>query len=76
MTVPDIQRKVRQHDNELVAIYEILTDHGKDLREIKVTLAGHSAKLEDHGRTLAEHGRKLDDFGAKLDEVLALLRGR
>lgn len=69
MTLPDIQHKVRQHDNELEAIYEILTDHGQDLREIKATLA-------DHGATLADHGRKLDDQGAKLDEVLALLRGR
>jgi hypothetical protein len=62
MTAPGIQRKVRQHDNELASIYEIRHDHGEELREIRTILA-------DHGATLAEHGRKLD-------EVLELLRGR
>lgn len=59
---PDLERKVRRHDNDLEAIYEILTDHREDLVQIKATLA-------EHGSILAEHG-------SKLDELLALLRGR
>ncbi|MGH3906581.1 MAG: hypothetical protein ACRDTE_20730 [Pseudonocardiaceae bacterium] len=82
MGSPELQRKVRQHDNDLAAIYEILTEHGDDLTEIKLTLADHGAKLADHGAKLAEVGSKLDELsstvngqGSKLDELLALLRG-
>lgn len=62
MGSPELQRKVRQHDNELLAVYDILNGHSDDLTEIKATLA-------EHGSTLAEHGVKLDDQGAKLTAV-------
>jgi chromosome segregation ATPase len=61
MATPELQHKVRQHDNELEAIYEIVSGHGEDLIEIKAALA--------------EIGSKVDEQGAKLDELLAVLRG-
>jgi hypothetical protein len=90
MGSPELKRKVRQHDNDLAAIYEIVAGHSDDLIEIKATLAEHGSMLAEHGAMLAEHGAKLAEVdwkldhlsstvaeqGTKLDELLALLRGR
>lgn len=75
MATPELQRKVRQHDNDLEAIYEIVSGHSEDLIEIKATLTEHGSMLAEHGSMLAEIGSKVDEQGAKLDELLTLLRG-
>lgn len=82
MGSPELRREVRQHANDVVAIYEIVSEHTEDLAEIKATLAEHTATLVEHGATLtevrsalAEVGSKVDEQGTKLDELLALLRG-
>ncbi len=67
MGSPELKRKVRQHDNDLAAIYEIVAGHSDDLIEIKATLAEHGSKLAEHGSKLDAQGAKLDAQGAKLD---------
>jgi len=73
-TPAGIQKKIRQLDNDVQAIYELLTGiqatqtrQGNRLEEISATQAEHSAVLAEHSAVLAEHG-------GKLDTVLEILR--
>lgn len=82
MSAPrDLTRKVRQLDNDVQAIYEMLAGisatqlrQGNRLEEI-------SSAQANLGATQAEHGAKLDELtatqteqGAKLDTIIELLR--
>lgn len=77
MTVsPELDRKVRQLDNDVAAIYTMIAElagtqrrHGTRLEEIATTQAEHSATLAEHSATLAEHS-------GKLDAILEILRAR
>ncbi len=78
----EIERKVRQLDNDVRSIYEMLstitstqTRHGNRLNEIAAVQSDHGQKLDDQGQKLDDQGQKLDDHGQKLDAILDLLRG-
>lgn len=85
---PHLVRKVRQLDNDVQAIYEMLVGiqstqvrQGNRLDEIATvvdghtaTLDAHTATLDAHTATLTAHGEKLDTVDTKLDEILSLLR--
>ena len=72
-TPPEIARKVRQLDNDVQAIYEMIATveatqrrHGNRLEEITATQS-------EHGRILTEHSAVLADHTAKLDRIVELL---
>lgn len=71
---PHIVRKVRQLDNDVQAIYEMLIGiqatqgrHGSRLDEISAVVESHTATLDQHTATLDQHT-------AMLTEILGLLR--
>jgi hypothetical protein len=69
MTGPvEIERKVRQLDNDVQAIYEMLST-------IEATQKRQGNRLNEIAATQTEHGEKLDSHGEKLDAILDLLRG-
>ena len=59
MTHDQIERKFRQHGNEIVAIYDLLAEHSAALTEIKATLTEHSTMLAEHGHLTAALTGKL-----------------
>ncbi|MGQ0479781.1 MAG: hypothetical protein ACT4O0_01935 [Pseudonocardia sp.] len=78
---PHLVRKVRQLDNDVQAIYEMLVGiqstqvrQGNRLDEIAAVVEAHTATLDGHTATLKAHGEKLDTVDTKLDEILSLLR--
>jgi hypothetical protein len=71
-----LERKVRQLDNDVQAIYEMIATveatqrrHGNRLEEI-------TAAQSEHGRILTEHSAVLADHSAKLDRIVELLESR
>jgi septal ring factor EnvC (AmiA/AmiB activator) len=86
VTTP-LERKVRQLDNDVQAIYEMIATveatqrrHGNRLEEITASqsdhgriLAEHSAVLAEHSAVLAEHSAVLAHHTAKLDRIVELL---
>ena len=58
----DIPRKVRQLENDVESIYEMLSD-------IKETQQKHTAKLDEHTAKLDQHTAKLDEHTTKLDQL-------
>jgi len=69
MTGPvEIERKVRQLDNDVQSIYELLAT-------IDATQKRQGNRLNEIAATQSDHGQKLDDHGQKLDAILELLRG-
>jgi hypothetical protein len=89
VTTP-LERKVRQLDNDVQAIYEMIATveatqrrHGNRLEEITATqsehgriLTEHSAVLAEHSAVLAEHSAVLADHTTKLDRIVELLERR
>jgi septal ring factor EnvC (AmiA/AmiB activator) len=89
VTTP-LERKVRQLDNDVQAIYEMIATveatqrrHGNRLEEITATqsehgriLTEHSAVLAEHSAVLAEHSVVLADHTTKLDRIVELLERR
>lgn len=76
LTPAEIDHKIKQHDNEVEAIYEILTS-------VRNTQADHTrrldvldAKADQLAARVEEQGAKLDDHSAKLDRILQLLGDR
>lgn len=91
MTTSDrMARKVARLDNDVEAIYEMLTVIGGTLTRQQnrldeiagvqeghtATLAEHTATLAEHTATLAEHTATLAEHGTKLDRIIALLEAR
>jgi chromosome segregation ATPase len=81
MSLPEIQRKVRQHDNDVAAIYEIVSGHSEDLAQLKEDLTEVRGDLTEVRGNLSEVREDLTgvkatlaEHGSKLDELLALLR--
>lgn len=82
-TPPGLARKVQQLDNDVEAIYGMLTtiqvtqtrQHTR-LTEIADAQFEQGTTLAGHTTTLAEHGAMLAEHGSKLDRILALLESR
>jgi hypothetical protein len=64
----EIERKVRQLDNDVQSIYEMLA-------EIAATQRRQGNRLMEMDGSLTELDGKLTDMGGKLDTILGLLRG-
>lgn len=70
----EIDHKMRQLDNDVQSIYELLATiqgtqerHGNRLRELAEMVAGHNARFD-------AHDARFDSLEGKLDAVLDLLR--
>ena len=69
MTVPvAIERKVRQLDNDVQSIYEMLA-------EIAATQRRQANRLTEMDDKLTEARDKVTEMDVKLDTILGLLRG-
>lgn len=73
-----MERKVRQLDNDVQSIYDLLegisttqNQHGSRLDELGRSLATVSATQKRHGNRLDELDEKLDDVDQKLVTVTA-----
>ncbi|MFC0112296.1 hypothetical protein [Kibdelosporangium aridum] len=64
----EIERKVRQLDNDVQSIYELLAT-------IEATQKRQGNRLNEIAATQAETTATLADHGEKLDTILELLRG-
>ncbi len=90
MTTPALDRKIRQLDNDVQAIYEMLSTisgtqlrQGNRLEEIDQRLESVESKVDAlDGKVDALDGKvdalesKVDALDGKVDSVLVLLRGR
>lgn len=88
-TSGSIEQKVRQRDNDVHAIYGMLTEisitqgrHTNRLQEITEDMADHTQRLERlEGKVGGLEGKldgldgKVDGLDGKLDRVLDLLQG-
>jgi hypothetical protein len=66
---PDLVRKVRQLDNDVQAIYEMLAG-------ISANLLRQGNRIEEIAHVQSEHGAMLTDHGSKLDRLLEILEKR
>ena len=85
-----VERKVRQLDNDVESIYEILDELRSTTTRIAATQSRHGNRLDELAQHLEAHDQRFDGidqrfdgidqrFGgldSKLDDVLALLRKR
>jgi hypothetical protein len=69
MTTPDVVRKVRQLDNDVQSIYEMLA-------KIEATQNRHGNRLGEIATTIGEMDSKIGEMDGKLNEILDLLRKR
>ncbi|MDN5930025.1 MAG: hypothetical protein L0I24_02990 [Pseudonocardia sp.] len=82
-TSPGLARKVQQLDNDVEAIYEMLTtiqvtqtrQHNR-LVEIAEAQVEQGSTLDQHTAILAEHTATLAEHGSKLNRIIALLEAR
>lgn len=80
---PDLACKVRQLDNDVQQIYEMLagisatqTRQRNRLEEIAGIQAEHTGTFAGHTAALAGHTATLSEHTAKLDRIIALLDNR
>ena len=87
---PELQRKVRQLDNDVNEVYLMLNQiqvtqsrHGVRLDELDTKLTAHDGRFDAVDAKLAEHDERferidgrLDGIDGKIDSVLTLLRER
>jgi len=66
MTNAQIEKRLRQHDNEIVSIYDMLA-------EIRGTVDQHTAILGQHTQTLGQHTAMLEQHTQMLTEILRRL---
>ena len=69
MTTPDVVRKVRQLDNDVQSIYEMLA-------KIEATQNRHGNRLGEIATTIGDMDSKIGEMDGKLNEILDLLRQR
>lgn len=69
MTPADVERKIRQLDNDVQSIYVLLN-------AISSTQGRHGNRLDELGEDVARLDAKLTGLDAKMDTVLELLRAR
>ncbi|MGH8966065.1 MAG: hypothetical protein ACRDXB_12165, partial [Actinomycetes bacterium] len=83
MTMPmGIERKVRQLDNDVQSIYEMLADiaatqrrQGNRLTEMDSKVTEMDSKVTEMDSKVTEMDGKLTEMDGKLDTILGLLRG-
>jgi methyl-accepting chemotaxis protein len=90
MTMPvEIERKVRQLDNDVQSIYEMLAEIAatqrrqgnrlmeiaSNLTEMDGTLTRTAGKVTEMDGTLTRTASNLTEMDGKLDTILGLLRG-
>jgi len=78
----EMQRKVRQLDNDVYSIYEMLVSiqvtqqrHGNRLEELTDMVAAHDARFDAHDARFDAHDARFDALEGKLDTILDLLQG-
>jgi peptidoglycan hydrolase CwlO-like protein len=83
MTPAEVERKVRQLDNDVQSIYELLmgiqstqTRHTNRLHELGEDLGSLDAKVDSLDTKVDSLDTKVDSLGTQMDEVLQLLRAR
>lgn len=69
MSTPDLTRKVRQLDNDVQAVYEMLAG-------ISATQQRQANRLEELSAAQAEQGVALGEANTKLDLIIRLLEER
>jgi methyl-accepting chemotaxis protein len=79
-TPPDLTRKVRQLDNDVQSIYEMLTRidatqqrHGHRLDEVAGRLDEVAGRLDEAAGRLDEVASTQAEQGSKLDRIIGLL---
>ena len=83
MTPAEIQRKVRQLDNEVQSIYEILhsiaatqTRHGTRLDGLDQRFDGVDQRFDGVDQRFDGIDQRFDGIDGKLEEILTIVRGR
>ena len=83
MTPGELDRKVRQLDNDVQAIYMMLADlsatqkrQGLRLDEIAAVQAEMGEKLDSHSTILESHSTILESHSTKLDRIIDLLEAK
>ncbi len=66
---PDLARKVRQLDNDVQAIYEMLAG-------ISANLLRQGNRIEEIAHVQSEQTATLESHGSKLDRILSILEKR
>jgi hypothetical protein len=69
VSTPDLTRKVRQLDNDVQAVYEMLAS-------VAATQQRQANRLEELTTAQAEQSVVLDEANAKLDLIIRLLEER
>jgi len=82
MSPVDLQRKVRQLDNDMSSTYELifaiqntLRRHGNRMAELTEMVEAHDARFDAVDSKLDAVETKLDTVETKLDTVLDVVRG-
>lgn len=87
MTAADLEQKVRQLDNDVYAIYEMLSniqitqrrhtnrfaEIGEDLLELKEKIGGHDKRFDEHDKRFDQHDKRFDQHDKRFDELDAKL---
>jgi hypothetical protein len=77
---PDLVRKVRQLDNDVQAIYEMLAGisanllrQGNRIEEIAHVQSEHGGRIEEIAHTQSEHGGRIEEIAHAQSEHGAML---
>lgn len=70
----EVERKVRQLDNDVQSIYEILSRLEGTQDKLVATQRRHGNRLDEIAADQTAQREKLDQIGGQLGEVLELLR--
>jgi hypothetical protein len=75
MTIPepDMSRRVRRAENDILSVYGLLEGIQRTVDQHTVTLAHHSALLNNHTVQLHRLETRLDEHGGMLKEILRRL---
>ena len=83
MTPAEVERKVRQLDNDVQSIYELLmaiqstqTRHTNRLHELGEDVGSLSTRVDALDTKVDTLDAKVDTLGTQMSEVLELLRAR
>lgn len=81
MSPSEMQHKIRQLDNDVQAIYVMLSEiqgtqrrHTNRFQELAEMVAGHESRFDSIDARLTGHDTRLDSIDGKLDSVLDILR--
>ena len=81
MTATDLERKVRQHDNDISAVYTMIADiqntqrrHTNRFDELTEDVASLSGRVGSLETKVGSLETTVDSLDGKVDQVLELLR--